>query len=71
MDDFVLEDIFEDDLDVLEVIDIGVPRNIYMRSDKFNNMDELSFYKRFRLTKQTTLYVLSLIEHRIEFPYDL
>lgn len=66
-----LEDIFEDDLDVLEIIDVGVPRNIYIREDKFNTLDELSFYKRFRLTKQTTLYVLSLVEHQLEFPFDM
>lgn len=55
LDDFVLDDIFEDDFDVLEVIDIGVRRNIYVRNNAFDTLDEPFFYKQFRLTKQTTL----------------
>lgn len=64
-------DIFEDDLDILEVIDYGFPRLRYARSDHFHDMDEFTFYRRFRLTKQTCLYFLIEIEEFIEFPNDM
>jgi hypothetical protein len=48
-------DIFEDDFDILEIINIGFPRLYCVRSAHFHDMDEFTFYKRFRLTKQTCL----------------
>ena len=41
-------DIFEDDFDILEIIDFGFPRQIYQRSQYFDSLDELGFYRRFR-----------------------
>jgi hypothetical protein len=56
-------DIFEDDFDirVLEMIDIGFPRLccVTSRSAHFHDMDEFTFYRRFRLTKQTCLNLFS------------
>jgi hypothetical protein len=52
-------DIFEDDFDILEIIDIGFPRLCCIRSAHFHDMDEFTFYKRFRLTKQTCLNLFS------------
>jgi hypothetical protein len=40
---------------ILEIIDIGFPRLCCVRSAHFHDMDEFTFYKRFRLTKQTCL----------------
>jgi hypothetical protein len=59
----------EDDLDTLEINDIGFPRLRYVRSDHFHDMDEFTFYRRFRLTKQT-LYRLGDTKS-LAFPNDL
>jgi hypothetical protein len=64
-------DIFEDDLEILDIIDFGFPRQIYNRANHFVNLDELSFFRRFRLTKNTTLALLELIEEDLEFPNDI
>lgn len=48
----------EDYLDVLKVSDIGVPHNIYVQEDKFNTLNELLFYKKFRSSKQTILFCI-------------
>jgi hypothetical protein len=47
--------VFEDDFDILEIIDIGFPRLRCVRSAHFHDMDKFTFYRRFRLTKQTCL----------------
>ncbi|KAK5648276.1 hypothetical protein RI129_003168 [Pyrocoelia pectoralis] len=65
---FVINDIFEDDLDLLEIIDYGFPRMNYTRSNYFHEMDEFNFYRRFRLTKQCCLNILPLIEETLEYP---
>jgi hypothetical protein len=52
-------DIFEDDFDILEIIDIGFPRLCCVRSAHFHDMDKYTFYRRFRLTKQTCLNLFS------------
>jgi hypothetical protein len=52
-------DIFEDDFDILEIIDIGFPRLCCVRSAHFHDMDELFTFYRFRLTKQTCLNLFS------------
>lgn len=69
--DFVFENnIFEDDLEVLDIVDFGFPRRRYIRSNYFEDLDELQFFQRFRLRKNTTLNVLEEIEHLIEYPHD-
>jgi hypothetical protein len=37
-------DIFEDDFEILEIIDIGFPRLCCVRSAHFHDMDEFTFY---------------------------
>lgn len=49
----------DDDIDLLDIIDIGYSRRIYVRPNYFEDTDDLSFFRIFRLTKPT---VLSLIE---------
>ncbi|KAK4877683.1 hypothetical protein RN001_010189 [Aquatica leii] len=65
------DDIFEDDFDIIEIIDYGFPRQIYRRSEHFDTLDILGFYKRFRLTKETCLNLLVLIEDEIEHVSDM
>lgn len=55
----------------LEFVINGIPRRIFQRMDYFNSFDEDTFYKRFRMSKNTSLFVLNLIEGEIEHPYDL
>jgi hypothetical protein len=52
-------DIFEDDFDILEIIEIGFPRLCCIRSAHFHDTDESTFYRRFRLTEQTRLNLFS------------
>lgn len=60
----------EDDIDVLDIIDFGFPRQIYNRSNYFETMDDMSFYRRFRLTKPVVFRLLEEIEDALEFPED-
>ncbi|KAK5647833.1 hypothetical protein RI129_002725 [Pyrocoelia pectoralis] len=68
--DIFENDIIEDDLDALELIEVGIPRTIYQRSNHFDHLSEWDFFRRFRLQKETVLNVLAQIEHELEFPYD-
>ncbi|KAJ8915514.1 hypothetical protein NQ315_012395 [Exocentrus adspersus] len=65
------DDIFEDDLDVLEIIEFGFPRQVYRRSNPFENLSELEFFKRYRLYKNTVRYLLTLIQEELEYPNNL
>lgn len=65
------EMIIEDDLEILDVIQYGFPRRIYVRTNYIVDMDDLAFYRRFRLTKEATLSVLRMIEDRLECDNDL
>lgn len=58
-----------DEVDVVDQINniLIVPRFIRNRTDYFNYYDDLNFVQRFRLAKQTTLFVLELIEEDIEY----
>lgn len=68
-----VEDAFfvEDDLDVIDIIEMGFPRRQYNREEYFDTLDNLSFFRRFRLRKPTVLQVLQEIEHLLEFNNDL
>lgn len=66
-----LLDIFNDDLDILEILNYGFPRHIAERSEYFQTMDNFNFFKRFRLQKETVLYLLEQIEEDLEFPNDM
>ncbi|XP_055914714.1 uncharacterized protein LOC129947951 [Eupeodes corollae] len=67
---FELADLLEDDVEVLELIEVGVPRQVYDRNEYFFSFDELAFYKRFRLTKKMAIHVLEQIEKDLERPYN-
>lgn len=70
MDEILVEDIFEDDIEANDFIDFGFPRRLNPRPDYFHDTDELSFFRRFRLTKPTTLHLLELIEGELEYLDD-
>ncbi|XP_031329103.1 putative nuclease HARBI1 [Photinus pyralis] len=62
---------YDDDGDMLNIIEYGFPRRVYQRTNYFDDMDELSFFRRFRLTKNTVLHLLPQIEEFLEFDNDL
>lgn len=61
-------DIFNDDLDILEIIFYGFPRRVNERRNFFEELDNLSFFKTFRLYKETVREVLEHIEQNLEYP---
>lgn len=65
------EDLFEDDLDILDILEHGFPRRIYERSQHFHTMDNMTFFRRFRLTKETVLELLEMIEEDLEYENDV
>lgn len=66
------DDVFlNDDLDILDIIDFGYPRKIYDRKNNFEELDNLTFFKRFRLMKNTVLHLLELIEQDLEYDNNL
>ena len=60
-----------EDLAVLNFLNRGIPRTVYQRQNFFDVMDEISFRKRFRLSRQSVLQVFMMIDEEIEFPYDM
>ncbi|XP_031332890.1 putative nuclease HARBI1 [Photinus pyralis] len=65
------EDIFDDDLHILEVIEEGFPRRIHLRKNYFEEMSDFTFFRKFRLYKNTVLNVLEQIEPALEYPNDV
>lgn len=61
----------EDDDDILDIINFGFPRRNLERTNYFDDMDNMSFFRRFRLTKPTVLNLLQHIEEELEFNNDL
>lgn len=61
----------EDDVDILNIIDFGFPRRLNVRRNYIDDMDDLSFFRRFRLTKPATISLLELIENNLEYDNDL
>lgn len=42
------EDIFDDDLEILEIIEDGFPRRVNQRKNYCNEMDDYTFFRKFR-----------------------
>ncbi|XP_039293495.1 putative nuclease HARBI1 [Nilaparvata lugens] len=59
---------FESDSDEENVI--RRPRWIKERANEFDDLDNIDFITKYRLSKRTVLCVLELIEHKLEFPSD-
>lgn len=64
------EDIFDDDLDLLEILEDGFPRRLHHRRNYYEEMDDYAFFRKFRLYKETVLNILEQIEHLLEYPDD-
>ncbi|XP_044744327.1 uncharacterized protein LOC123306405 [Coccinella septempunctata] len=71
MDDLEDEILIEDDLDALDIIEFGFPRRFLRRVNYFEEMDNLTFFRRFRLMKETVLFLLPYLENDLEFNNDL
>ncbi|CAG9773144.1 unnamed protein product [Ceutorhynchus assimilis] len=65
------EDIFDDDLEILEIIQNGIPRRVIQRKNHFNEMSPYTFFRKFRLYKDTALRVLEQIEPELEYPNNM
>ena len=61
----------DDDEEILDIIRLGFPRHFYERTNFFDELDDLSFFKRFRLTKRTVLFLLGRIEDQLELNNNL
>ncbi|XP_037972328.2 putative nuclease HARBI1 [Plutella xylostella] len=65
---------FIDTIEAIELITDRVlwdrPRIFRERTDYFQKYDDLDFFRRFRLTKRSVLFLLTKIESKIEFQED-
>lgn len=61
----------EDDSDILDIIEFGFPRRLFIRSNYFEEISDMAFFRRFRLTKPTVLSILEMIEPELEFNNDM
>lgn len=61
----------DEDEDIVEFIEEQRrPYIVNERYDAFNELDEVEFVRRFRLSKNTVLFILEQIEETIETPTD-
>lgn len=65
------EDIFDDDLEILEIIEQGFPRRVFQRHNYFDELDDYTFFRKFRLYKGTVLMLLENIEQELEYPNNV
>ncbi|CAH1973236.1 unnamed protein product [Acanthoscelides obtectus] len=65
-----LPDILDDDLELIDIIEVGLPRRIYSRPNYFEEMEPPGFFRRFRLYKETVLHVLSQLDDQLEYHHD-
>lgn len=64
-------DVLEDDeLDAFDLVVYGIPRNVHMRNNYFEEYDELNFFKRFRLQKQPVINILEQIEDHLQYTHN-
>lgn len=48
---------FKDDQDILDLIDYRFPRKIYDRKNYFQQLDDVTFFRRFRLAKKIVTFI--------------
>ncbi|KAG5898847.1 hypothetical protein JTB14_014274 [Gonioctena quinquepunctata] len=56
--------------EVLDFVDMGYPRRIFLRPNYYEEMSQMDFFRRFRLTKPTVITLLTQIENQLEYPDD-
>ena len=61
------DELYEDDLDILDIIQDGFPRNNWERPNYFEEIDDLSFFRRFRLTKPSVAELLEEIGEALSY----
>lgn len=64
-------ELLEDDFEIIDVINYGFPRRVYNRADFFGELDDLTFLRRFRLSRATVYQILVRIEDQLEYEHDL
>ncbi|XP_044753931.1 putative nuclease HARBI1 [Coccinella septempunctata] len=69
--EFIVNDIIWEYLDELEIVEFGIPRRIYDRTDHFHNLDDFTFFKKFRLSKESVMQFLPYVENQLEFETDM
>ncbi|KAI4468077.1 hypothetical protein MML48_2g00018722 [Holotrichia oblita] len=65
------DDFLNNDLEIFDIVEFRFPRNIYLRFNHFEDLDNLTFFQRFRLTKDTVMNILPQVEHLLEYPLDI
>lgn len=60
----------DDDLDAYELIVYGIPRNVHMRNNYFAEYDELNFFRRFRLRKESVINILEQIKNQLQYTHN-
>lgn len=60
-----------EDVEVLDFIFNGLPRQLYTRHNHFDTLDDAAFRRRFRLSRACVLDLLISIERELEFPSDM
>jgi len=63
----VLEDV---ELDAFDIVVYGIPRTIHVRENYLEKYDELNFFRRFRLKKQSVIRILEEIQDRLEYTHN-
>lgn len=67
--DLDLFDLYSDDDDeeIVEYLNRPIVRQIFPRTDLFNSLSDEKFIRRFRLSKATSLLLLTLIEPQLKY----
>lgn len=64
-------DVLEDDeLDAFDLVVYGIPRNVHVRTNYFEEYNELNFFRRFRLQKQSVINILEQIEDHLQYTHN-
>jgi len=59
-----------DDLEIFDFFENGIPKKVHERSNYFDELDNLTIFRRFGLTKPTVFKILDPIEEQLEYPDD-
>lgn len=58
----LVEDFLEDDIEILDFVDMGYSKRMFLRPNYYIMMSEIDFFRRIRLTKNTVMTLLIQIE---------
>lgn len=60
----------DDELDAYDLIVYGIPRNVHVRNNYYEEYDDLNFFRRFRLTKESVINIYEQIEDRLQYTHN-